>query len=266
MLNEPRHAVLCACQPVRRRPQFADILNKSGYGHRVLRYELYDDDGSLTFTSGPAGLQLDDELATVLASADDERPRSRSIKRSGTCRLANFAVAHPSARPERRADAEPCVVYLDQSDQATVLSSYFGLIAGITLLLLGAGIAAPAAFAWMRSGERRHAEAQVSLSRGARRAHRASPTARRSTRASTDALDAHAARPDAHRRALPRHRQVQGDQRRRRSLAAAMRCCARSATASSRRCARATSSPGWAATSSPSPWSTSPISATSWPS
>ena len=52
-------------------------------------------------------------------------------------------------------------VYLDQSDQAMVLSSYFGLIAGITLLLLSAGVAVPAAFAWMRGRERRQAEAQV---------------------------------------------------------------------------------------------------------
>jgi hypothetical protein len=43
------------------------------------------------------------------------------------------------------------VVYLDQSDQASALSSYFGLVAAITLILLGAGIAVPAVFAWMRS-------------------------------------------------------------------------------------------------------------------
>src|SRR6478672_5371440 len=35
------------------------------------------------------------------------------------------------------------IVYLDQSEQANALSRYFGLIAGVTLLLLGAGVANP---------------------------------------------------------------------------------------------------------------------------
>ena len=53
------------------------------------------------------------------------------------------------------------VVYLNQTDQASVLSDYFGIIAAITLLLLGVGVATPVAFAWMRSQERRQAEEQV---------------------------------------------------------------------------------------------------------
>jgi hypothetical protein len=53
------------------------------------------------------------------------------------------------------------LVYLDQSEQASVLSHYFGLVAAITMLLLGAGVATPIALAWMRSQERQQAEARV---------------------------------------------------------------------------------------------------------
>ena len=45
------------------------------------------------------------------------------------------------------------LVYLDQSEQAKVLSRYFGLIAAVTMLLLGAGVATPIALAWTRSRE-----------------------------------------------------------------------------------------------------------------
>jgi diguanylate cyclase (GGDEF)-like protein len=53
------------------------------------------------------------------------------------------------------------VTYLDQSEQANVLSDYFGLIAAICMMLLGMVIAAPAVFSWMRSNERRKAEVQL---------------------------------------------------------------------------------------------------------
>jgi hypothetical protein len=35
------------------------IFDKLGYDHRVLRYELYDGAGNLTFTNTKAGLKLD---------------------------------------------------------------------------------------------------------------------------------------------------------------------------------------------------------------
>jgi hypothetical protein len=63
---------------------------------------------------------------------------------------------HMTGQPD-----ETLLVYLDQSEQAAVLSRYFGLIAAITMLLLGAGVATPIALAWMRSQERRQAEARV---------------------------------------------------------------------------------------------------------
>jgi diguanylate cyclase (GGDEF)-like protein len=159
MLKEP-DALFYALASPSATPQFADILNKTGYGHRVLRYELYNRAGQLEFTSGLSGLQLDDNLASLLASPADEAPKVTLYQSSGGSQPTNFAaLTLPLAL-----DGDPrgtLVVYLDQSDQAKVLSSYFGLIAGVTLLLLGAGVAVPAAFAWMRGRERRQAEAQV---------------------------------------------------------------------------------------------------------
>jgi diguanylate cyclase (GGDEF)-like protein len=159
MLNEP-DAMFYALTSPSATPQFAEILKKTGYGHRVLRYELYNREGQLEFTSGLSGLQLDDNLATLPASPADEAPKVTLYQTSGPSLPTNFAaLTLPLAL-----DGDPrgtLVIYLDQSDQAKVLSSYFGLIAGITLLLLGAGVAVPAAFAWMRGRERRQAEAQV---------------------------------------------------------------------------------------------------------
>ena len=63
MLKEP-DALVDALTSPSLTPQFGAILDRSGYGHRVLRYELYDQQGGLAFTSGMAGLKLDDELPT----------------------------------------------------------------------------------------------------------------------------------------------------------------------------------------------------------
>jgi hypothetical protein len=74
--------------------------------------------------------------------------------------VSHFAVlaipAHMSGQPEGTLR-----VYLDQSEQASALSRYFGLIAGATLLLLGAGVATPIALAWTRDRQRREAEARL---------------------------------------------------------------------------------------------------------
>jgi diguanylate cyclase (GGDEF)-like protein len=159
MLKEPDALYYSLASPSLT-PQFADILDKSGYSHRVLRYELYDRDGQLAFTSGLAGLKLDDEIATLFASPADEAPKVTLYQGSGEGAPSNFAaLTLPLAL-----NGEPrgtLVVYLDQSDQANALSSYFGLVAAITLILLGAGMAVPAVFAWMREREQRQAEAQV---------------------------------------------------------------------------------------------------------
>ena len=159
MLNEPDTLFYALASPSFT-TQFADILDKWGYSHRVLRYELYDQKGNLAFTSGLAGLKLDDEFATLLAKPSSEAPSIALYKSQDGAEPTNFAsLTLPLA-----VNGEPrgtLVVYLDQSDQAAVLANYFDWVVGITLALLGAGIAVPAAFAWMRGRERRKAEEQV---------------------------------------------------------------------------------------------------------
>ncbi len=141
-------------------PEFSNILAKSGYDHRVIRYELYDQRGHLAFTSGLSGLALSDEAADVLANPSSEAAEVSLYTASGGFGASHFAALRIPLATNGEARGT-LVVYLDQSEQAAILSNYFGLIATITLLLLGIGIAAPAAFAWMRSQERRQAEAQV---------------------------------------------------------------------------------------------------------
>jgi diguanylate cyclase (GGDEF)-like protein len=126
----------------------------------VIRYELYDQRGHLAFTSGLSGLALSDEAADVLANPSSEAAEVSLYAASGGSGASHFAALRIPLATNGEARGT-VVVYLDQSEQAAILSNYFGLIATITLLLLGIGIAAPAAFAWMRSQERRQAEAQV---------------------------------------------------------------------------------------------------------
>lgn len=159
MLREPDALVYALTSPSHT-PQFTEILGKSGYGPRVLRYELYDQAGVLTFTSGMAGMTLDQGLAALLASPANEAPKVALYHSTDTIPPSDFAaLTLPLAL-----NNEPhgmLVVYLDQTDQAAVLSRYFTLIAAITLLLLSAGIAVPGAFAWMRERQRRKAEEQL---------------------------------------------------------------------------------------------------------
>jgi diguanylate cyclase (GGDEF)-like protein len=159
MLQEP-DALFGALDAPPRTPEFARILNTTRDGYRVLRYELYDREGKLAFTSGLAGLKLDQELASLLASPTNGTPKVTLYASSAESAPSNFAaITLPLAlNGDRRGTL---VVYLDQSDQAKVLSGYFGRVTEITLLLLGVGIAVPAGFAWMRDRARGRAEAQL---------------------------------------------------------------------------------------------------------
>jgi diguanylate cyclase (GGDEF)-like protein len=159
MLKEP-DALFDALTRPGLAPEFSNILAKSGYDHRVLRYELYDQRGHLAFTSGLSGLALSDEAADVLANPSSEAAEVSLYTASSGSGPSPFAGLRIPLATNGEARGT-FVVYLDQSEQAAILSNYFGLIATITLLLLGIGIAAPASFAWMRSQERRQAEAQV---------------------------------------------------------------------------------------------------------
>ena len=141
-------------------PQFAALLDKSGYGHRVLRYEFYDKDGRLAFTSGLASLSLSDEIAELPVATSNDAPRVYHYEGSGSASPSHFAaLALPLSL--NTGERGTLVVYLDQSDQAGALANYFGLIAAIMLLLLSIGITTPVAIAWMRAQERRRAEEQV---------------------------------------------------------------------------------------------------------
>jgi diguanylate cyclase (GGDEF)-like protein len=158
-LNSEPSALIDAFAKPALAPHISHIFDELGYGHRVLRYELYDDAGNLTFTSGRAGLQLDHDLADAADTAAAAEPKVSLHNRSGS-EVSHFAVLTLPVRLSGKPDGT-LLIYLDQSDQADVLSRYFGLVAAVTLLLLGAGVATPVALAWMRSRERREAEAQV---------------------------------------------------------------------------------------------------------
>jgi diguanylate cyclase (GGDEF)-like protein len=139
-------------------PQLSSVFEHAGYGPRVLRYELYDEAGHLTFTSGKAGVQLDGASAGVASTPSDTTISLHQGTIAGA--PSHFAVLSLPFRLGGKPRGE-LIVYLDQTEEASALSNYFGLIVAITLLLLCAGIATPIAFAWMRSEQRRKAEEQV---------------------------------------------------------------------------------------------------------
>jgi diguanylate cyclase (GGDEF)-like protein len=159
ILKEP-DALLDALSGPALTPQFAALFDKSGYGHRVLRYEFYDKDGRLAFTSGLAGLRLSDEIAQPPVATTNDAPRVFVYEGTGSSSTSHFAaLALPLSL--NAGERGTLVVYLDQSDRAGALSNYFGLVAGIMLLLLSIGITTAVAIAWMRAKERRRAEEQV---------------------------------------------------------------------------------------------------------
>ncbi len=141
-------------------PQLSDVFHGSGYQHRVLRYELYDAEGRLVFTSGQANVDLGDEIGDVTSDPSASGGVLGLYAGATASGPSHFAVLNIPLR--FRDDARgTLIVYLDQSDQASVLTGYFSLIVAVTLILLAIGVATPVAFAWMRSQERRQAEEQV---------------------------------------------------------------------------------------------------------
>jgi diguanylate cyclase (GGDEF)-like protein len=160
MMKEP-DAVFDALMRPGLAPQLANVLDHAGYAHRVLRFELYDEAGRLRFTSGLSGLNLSDVPPSATASPTVETPEVALHESAGRSTPPTHFAVLTLPMQLNGAPRGTLVVYLNQSDQASVLSDYFGTIAAVTLLLLGVGIATPAAFAWMRSQERRQAQEQV---------------------------------------------------------------------------------------------------------
>jgi hypothetical protein len=140
-------------------PQISRIFQDLGYGHRVLRYELYDKTGKLTFTSGKAGLELEKPVLSVPEVSPGADANVALHNRSDTA-VFHVSVLTIPVHTAEQPDAT-LLVYLDQSERANVLSCYFGLVTAITMLLLGAGVATPIALTWMRSQERQQAEERL---------------------------------------------------------------------------------------------------------
>ncbi|MEG6508539.1 bifunctional diguanylate cyclase/phosphodiesterase [Methyloligella sp. 2.7D] len=141
-----------------------EMFGELGYAHRILRYELYDSDGKLVFTSGQSALDLDSAQGDTTAGAPAAPRHSRpsvslydGTGDGGPDHLAALTVPMQlSGSPQGT-----LVAFLDQSDQARAFGEYFSLITVITLLLLAIGIATPVTIAWMRSRERYQAEQQL---------------------------------------------------------------------------------------------------------
>lgn len=141
-------------------PQLSEIFQQAGVARRVLRYELYNAEGRLTFTSGQASLPLDDHLVDVAENPAQIGAVVGLYTSDAGGESTHFAVLRVPLNVNEHA-LGTLVTYLDQSDQAKVFSGYFSLIAAVTLLLLCIGVATPAAFAWTRGQERREAQEQV---------------------------------------------------------------------------------------------------------
>lgn len=140
-------------------PQIIEIFREAGYATRILRYELYDARGRLLFTSGRSSLELNDAADLTQNPVQDGGVVGLYTGRAeeGPTHFALLRVPIDLNASARGA----LVVYLDQSDQASVLLGYFSLIAMVILILLGLGVATPITIAWMRSKEQRQAEEQV---------------------------------------------------------------------------------------------------------
>jgi len=159
LLDEP-NVVLDALTRPGLAPHLREVFQDSGYDHRILRYELFGAKGRLLFTSGRAGISLGDRLVDVTKSPLHDGSVVGLYDGSTDDGPTHFALLKIPLDINEHARGT-LLIYLDQTDQASVLSSYFGLIAVVTLVLLGIGVATPVAFAWMRSQERRQAQEQV---------------------------------------------------------------------------------------------------------
>ena len=82
-------------------PHLSGIFEKLGYDHRVLRYELYDHAGNLSFASVKAGLTFDpsvDGAPRVTSKRGTHRHAAQPLE----CRRVAFCGARHSGSFERR--------------------------------------------------------------------------------------------------------------------------------------------------------------------
>lgn len=140
--------------------QLSEIFTEAGYGRRILRFELYNSTGDVVYTSGRADLRLD---RTAIAAAINPQMNGATIGLyAGNTRStpSHFARLHIpiSLRGKVHGSLE---VYLDQTEQASVLTSYFEIVALVILGLVSAAIAIPLLLAWSRGRAQRRASEEV---------------------------------------------------------------------------------------------------------
>src|SRR6476660_3619696 len=104
-------------------PHVNRIFEGLGYAHRVLRYELYDNAGNLTFTSVSTALWLAPEVEEVPRGFPATETAVTLHNRSNAA-VSQFAVLTNPTRMSGGPDGT-LIVYLDQSEQANALSGYF---------------------------------------------------------------------------------------------------------------------------------------------
>ena len=116
-------------------PHLSRIFDKLGFEHRVLRYELYDHASKISFASVKAGLTFDPSVDSAPHELPSAEPTVALRNRSNApCRILRCS---PFSSSERQPDGTLIVdLYQANSERALPIS---GLIAGVTLLLLGAG-------------------------------------------------------------------------------------------------------------------------------
>ena len=154
-LEEPEYFYNAFSKPAHA-PRLNELFDRAGYAQRVLRYELYDAKGDLIFTSGKSGLQVAEDAIERLGTRTAVQLLEAESK-AGEAQIALLTLPISFGGAPRGI----LQVYLDQSAHARIMFDYFGLIVAITVILLAIGIATPAVVAFMRSQERRRAEAQV---------------------------------------------------------------------------------------------------------
>ena len=154
-LEEPEYLYNAFSKPAHA-PRLNELFDRAGYNQRVLRYELYDAQGNLTFTSGQSGLRVaEDAIERVGTRTAVQLLEAESKAGEAQVALLTLPISFSGA------PRGTLQVYLDQSAHARIMFDYFGLIVAVTVILLAIGIATPAVVAFMRSQERRRAEAQV---------------------------------------------------------------------------------------------------------
>ncbi|MCB1442433.1 MAG: bifunctional diguanylate cyclase/phosphodiesterase [Methyloceanibacter sp.] len=140
--------------------QLTELFNDAGFGQRLLRYELYDSKGDLVFTRGLANLRLNRPAIAASINPNRNGATIGLYAGDGTNGPSHFARLHVPIN--LGSDVHGSLeIYLDQSKQAGVLTSYFGVIALVILALVGAGITIPLALAWTRGRAQRRAREEV---------------------------------------------------------------------------------------------------------